>query len=71
MKSPEKVYLVDGKVFLEIVDGYLMYIGDEKFVRSLSATELKVLVDSTMLAIKKGKVEEIDFIHIQPGTTVH
>ena len=71
MKIPTKICLADGKAFLEIVDGYLMYIGEEKFIRSLSASELRTLVASVTLAIKRGKIEEIDFLHIQPGTTVH
>ena len=48
------IYFADGKVFLEVAENYLLYIGDEKFIKGLSFDELWALTHTTILAIKYG-----------------
>jgi len=48
------IYFADNKAFLEVAENYLLYIGDEKFIRSLDPDELWALAHATMLAIKYG-----------------
>ncbi len=48
------IYFADGKAFLEVAENYLMYIGDEEFIRALSMNELRDLAQAIMLEIKFG-----------------
>ena len=65
MGKEMKLYLMDGKAFLEVSNDYLLCIGDESFVRCLSKIELYNLCESIMLELKQGirNLDQAERIH--------
>lgn len=67
MESQVKVYFIEGKAFLEVVEDYLLWIGDERFIHSLTRAELWDLAQSIMLEVKYGTRQPIRVV----SNTVH
>lgn len=70
MKNKVKICFADGKAYLEISDGCLVWIGDEKFIRSLDERQRWDLAHTYIFTIKYGRKNIKDGIFTRP-VTVH